>query len=203
MALSKIDVANMLTGATPVANGGTALTSGTSGQFLKFTGSTTLASAADNQGGITEADTWRITSNFTGNTSPITANWERDDAYQNINMGTGMTQSSGVFSFPSTGVYQVSLNLQFISGGTDNDYILGNIEFTTNNSAYNTTALAYASIKNNSTYQMLSCKKIFNITDLTNQKVRFNTSSQDNNHTVATNTNQNFSYAMFIKLGDV
>jgi len=201
MALSKIDVANMLTGATPVANGGTALTSGTSGQFLKFTGTTTLASAAG--GGITEADTWRINTNFQGNTTPITANWERDDAYQNINMGTGMTQSSGVFSFPSTGVYQVSLNLQFISGGTDNDYILGNIEFTTNNSAYNTTALAYASIKNNSTYQMLSCKKIFNITDLTNQKVRFNTSSQDNNHTVATNTNQNFSYAMFIKLGDV
>ena len=28
MALSKIDVANMLTGVTPVANGGTALTSG-------------------------------------------------------------------------------------------------------------------------------------------------------------------------------
>ena len=28
MALSKIDVANMLTGAVPVANGGTALTSG-------------------------------------------------------------------------------------------------------------------------------------------------------------------------------
>jgi len=46
MALSKIDVANMLTGATPVANGGTGLTSGTSGQILKFTGSTTLASAA-------------------------------------------------------------------------------------------------------------------------------------------------------------
>ena len=48
MALSKIDVANMLTGATPVANGGTGISSGTSGQFLKFTGSTTLASAADN-----------------------------------------------------------------------------------------------------------------------------------------------------------
>ena len=28
MALSKIDVANMVTGAVPVANGGTALTSG-------------------------------------------------------------------------------------------------------------------------------------------------------------------------------
>ena len=58
MALSKIDVANMLTGEVPnanvatvgVAKGGTGLTSGTSGQFLKFTGSTTLASSADNTG---------------------------------------------------------------------------------------------------------------------------------------------------------
>jgi hypothetical protein len=51
MALSKIDVANMVTGATPVANGGTGLTSGTTNQFLKFTGNTTLASAADNDTG--------------------------------------------------------------------------------------------------------------------------------------------------------
>ena len=54
MALSKIDVANMLTGATPVANGGTGLSSGTSGQFLKFTGSTTLASAAVSAGKIAQ-----------------------------------------------------------------------------------------------------------------------------------------------------
>ena len=60
MALSKIDVANMLTGEVPnanvatigVAKGGTGLTSGTSGQFLKFTGSTTLASAARKLGYI-------------------------------------------------------------------------------------------------------------------------------------------------------
>ena len=59
MALSKIDVANMLTGEVPnanvatvgVAKGGTGLTSGTTNQFLKFTGSTTLASAADNDSG--------------------------------------------------------------------------------------------------------------------------------------------------------
>ena len=46
MALSKIDIENMITGEVNVANGGTGLSSGTSGQFLKFTGSTTLASAA-------------------------------------------------------------------------------------------------------------------------------------------------------------
>jgi len=73
MALSKIDVSKMITGVTPLTNGGTGgtsipatnlasgvtgtlpvgsggtgLTSGTTDQFLKFTGSTTLASAADN-----------------------------------------------------------------------------------------------------------------------------------------------------------
>tara|TARA_R100000664_G_scaffold23083_2_gene32659 strand:+ start:1001 stop:1519 length:519 start_codon:yes stop_codon:yes gene_type:complete len=48
MALSKIDVANMLTGVTPVANGGTALSSGfTNGKVIKVgygqsTASTTL-----------------------------------------------------------------------------------------------------------------------------------------------------------------
>jgi len=48
MAFATIDVTKGITGTIPVANGGTGLASGTSGQFLKFTGSTTLASAADN-----------------------------------------------------------------------------------------------------------------------------------------------------------
>ena len=56
MALSKIDIENMVTGEVNVANGGTGLSSGTSGQFLKFTGSTTLASAAG--GGVTGIDAW-------------------------------------------------------------------------------------------------------------------------------------------------
>ena len=72
MALSKIDVANMLTGATPVANGGTGLASGTSGQFLKFTGSTTLASAADS-GKVLQVVTGTITNdNFVTSTSAAT-----------------------------------------------------------------------------------------------------------------------------------
>ena len=72
MALSKIDVANMLTGATPVANGGTGLTSGTTNQFLKFTGSTTLASAADS-GKVLQVVTGTITNdNFVTSTSAAT-----------------------------------------------------------------------------------------------------------------------------------
>ena len=46
MAFATIDVTKGITGTIPVANGGTGLASGTSGQFLKFTGTTTVASAA-------------------------------------------------------------------------------------------------------------------------------------------------------------
>ena len=226
MALSKIDVSKMITGVTPLANGGTGgtsipatnlasgvtgtlpvasggtgLTSGTTDQFLKFTGSTTLASAAS--GGITEADTWRITTTFQGNTVPITANWERDDTYLPANPGTGMTQSSGVFSFPSTGIWQIDFLLQFSSAGADNDYILGKIELTQNNSAYNIIAQQYASIKNNAAYQGMSTTGIKRITDVANQKIYFGTSSQDNNHYVQCNSNANYSYAVFTKLGEL
>ena len=62
MAFATIDVTKGITGTIPVANGGTGLASGTTGQFLKFTGSTTLASAAS--GGITEADQWRLVHDY-------------------------------------------------------------------------------------------------------------------------------------------
>ena len=155
------------------------------------------------QGGITEADTWRITTAFQGNTVPITANWERDDTYLNSNMGTGMTQASGVFSFPSTGVYQIDFRLQFSSGGTDNDYVLGKIELTQNNSAFNIIAQQYSNIKNNAAYSGMSATAVKRITDVSNQKINFGTSSQDNNHYVQGNSNANYSYAVFTKLGEL
>lgn len=46
MAFATIDVTKGITGTIPVANGGTGVASGTTGQFLKFTGTTTLASSA-------------------------------------------------------------------------------------------------------------------------------------------------------------
>ena len=93
MALSKIDVSKMITGVTPLANGGTGgtsipatnlasgvtgtlpvgsggtgIVSGTTDQFLKFTGTTTLASAADNAGKIIQTK-MEGNYNFSGDTS--------------------------------------------------------------------------------------------------------------------------------------
>src|SRR5210317_1512304 len=55
-------------------------------------------------GGITEADQWRINSNLTTSTQYgfFTANWERVDTDGFGKIGTGLTESSGIFTFPST-----------------------------------------------------------------------------------------------------
>jgi hypothetical protein len=47
-----VDLTSKVTGTLPVPNGGLGIASGTTGQFLKFTGTETLASAADNAGKI-------------------------------------------------------------------------------------------------------------------------------------------------------
>ena len=177
MALTKLNLARGVTGTLPTSN------------YV--------------QGGITEVDTWRLTVNFQGNTVPITANWERDDTYSPANPGTGMTQSSGVFSFPSTGIWQIDFRMQFSSLNADNDYILGKVEMTQDNSSYNIICQQYAAIKNNATYQGMSTTAVKRITDISNQKIYFGTSSQDNNHYVQTNSNANYSYAVFTKLGEL
>ena len=71
----------------------------------------TLPDLANNitlSNGITEVDSWRITANFTSPSSYgnfITANWSRKANSLNFGKkGTGMTESSGVFTFPSTGI---------------------------------------------------------------------------------------------------
>jgi len=50
--IKNLDLTSSVTGTLPVASGGTGLTSGTTDQFLKFTGTTTLASSVDNGGKI-------------------------------------------------------------------------------------------------------------------------------------------------------
>ena len=80
--------------------------SGQSGKFLTTNGS--ALSFGEVSAGITEADQWRVTTNFNSNSSAylITSNWERNDTHFD-KIGTGMTESSGVFTFPSTGIYLI------------------------------------------------------------------------------------------------
>ena len=181
-----INLASNVTGALPVANGGTALTSG----FV-------------NGGSLTEVDTWRVTTNFNGNAAPITANWERDDTDGNGYIGSGMSQSSGIFTFPSTGYYRVTFYHQFsgMVSGSNSNYVQQEIQYTANNSSYDDATEQWGQIFQNGSYSMTVSSKFFDITDTSNQKVRFSTTSAGNNVYTQCNSGKNMTYATFVKLG--
>jgi len=198
-----INLATNTTGTLAVANGGTGLASGTSGQFLKFTGTTTLASNAVTPG-ITEYDIWRISTGFTGDANPITSNLERCDDTGFEKIGTGMTESSGVFTFPSTGKYIVHCFWEFGANLT-NYYSGGIIQTTTDNATY--TAKSYCepgfySGGGNSMYNNGSNQLLFDVTNTSTHKVRFQIDHYNNSTYVIGASDKNITHFAFIKVGD-
>tara|TARA_R100000329_G_scaffold150256_1_gene142686 strand:+ start:159 stop:782 length:624 start_codon:yes stop_codon:yes gene_type:complete len=64
--------------------------------------------------GITEADQWRVTSDFGMNSqyaATITANWERNDTtFEKIGTGMSVNSSNGHWTFPSTGKWLIQVH---------------------------------------------------------------------------------------------
>ena len=150
-------------------------------------------------GGITMADQFRLAADLTGTNAVITANLERVDDASFAKIGTGMSVSSGVFSFPSTGLYKITAKMAAIFDGPDNGYL--NTEVTQNNSSYDLVGQTAGSTDN--TYQNDSSGAIFfNVTNISNDKVRFVTASFNTNSGLIGNTGQNTTYFEFIRLGD-
>ena len=101
-----------------------------------------------------------------------------------------MTQSSGNFSFPSTGIWLISLNIL-----SDNQ-VYTSMETTQDNSSYNAAALAYA----DSSVQSGNAQFLFDVTDTSTHKVNFNVFSISG--TLYGSTDNNSTSFTFIRLGD-
>ena len=125
--------------------------------------------------GFTEVDQWYLNAgSHTGN-STIT-DWARVTQTGWSKVGTGMSHSSGVFTFPSTGLYKVSLFAQFRDDQDDN--MAADIEVTTDNSTY--TVVIQALSGETSGQNSASAVSYFvNVTDTSNVKVRFSADSLD------------------------
>ena len=126
-------------------------------------------------GGITEVDMWRLSTYYTGYQDPINANWERADTSGFSYKGTGLTQSSGVFSFPSTGFWKIDFNWSGNSQ-TDTRNIGAGISATENNSSYinlgyNSTFLQRTN--SDATYLSININVIFKVDNITTHKIRF------------------------------
>ena len=150
--------------------------------------------------GITEADMWRLTTTIAGTNADITANLERVDDASFAKIGTGVTNSSGVFSFAATGLYMITVRMT--GQPTPNDNVSIALYATANNGT------AYDELFSNTfgadTNAVLSATNsaFFNCTNVSTHKVKFAAQSITAGSEISGNTNTNNTTFQFIRLGD-
>ena len=187
-------------------------TTGSAGQVLTVASanhSSTNAelefAAAASGGGITIAQTFRRTSTTATNgaSNYLTGTWEKSDNTAQGGIGSFDLPSSGIFTFPSTGFYLITFQTYF-EDSTYSQVCQIKIDVTGDNNSYSTvSAVNFGTQYDTSgyTYQSAFISTILDITDVSNQKVRFgvysnNTVSWDGSDT------QDRTAATFIRLGD-
>jgi hypothetical protein len=145
----------------------------------------------------------RLTANLTSSADPITSNLDRPNATLTGGYkGTGMSVSSGVWTFPTTGLWLVQFNslISFSGYAASVVYI-----YTTNN---NGTAWDLVDAKNaqgqtNYDKATPTCQLILDITDTSNDKVKFRFYDEGNATLEgAPNTSNVETTFTFIRLGD-
>ena len=173
---------------------------------VTFPGNATCSGTATGFGGITMVDNWYVNSSLsvpTGETT-ITANWERGTSDQFGRIGSAMTQSSGVFTFPSTGIYYCSINGGFFRGTGYRRYIGWTIKTTSDNSSYTHAVINYDSISgdtNSNVSAAVSATCVFDVTDTSTHKMTFQTDSVESGASV-TGVSGRYANVLFIRLGD-
>ena len=182
-----------------------AIATGNDGQVLTSTGAgSPPAFETLPVGGITEADQWRLTTSFTGDATPIATNLERVDTSGWGKIGTGMSESAGVFTFPSSGIWFVKFRVNNVYSGA-NRYATAAIQVTTNNSSYANIASGEQGIiseGNGNVYSNTLVETLIDCTNTSNVKVRFNIDVEEASTTTNGDTNVTYTSMMFIRLGD-
>lgn len=186
---------------------GTDITLGASGDTITVPSGATIVNSGTATGfgvdGITMADVWRISTSFTssGSEADITANWERVDTYGYGTIGSAMTESSGIFTFPSTGIYFLVFQSHCTGASASTTYNGIVIKTTTDNASYNDASQTYDNSTDQYDYSDMDCSFIFDVTDTTQCKVKFGV--QNNNEAVYNgNTSTTRTGVSFIRLGD-
>ena len=157
-------------------------------------------------GGITQADIFRLHTTINtpyNSVDVITSNWERPDESDDVfdKIGTGMSESSGIFTFPATGIYFVSFIARWYGNGSSSDANHIYMDATVNNSSYVTVAQSAAKCESSGQVTVIA-QTMVDITDVSNRKMRFKYYAGGSNQQVLGNSTKNETFVTFIRLGD-
>ena len=160
-------------------------------------------------GGITHADQWRVTSDYTMNSAyaaTITANWERNDtSFEKIGDGMSVDGSNGHWTFPTTGKWLIQVHwIGERSSGSSHwgiHYVYGMTDGVQSNAFE--IAQSYAAIAGNSGRQSAFMQVIFDVQNTSGYKLLFGYYDNNVQTTVFRGSSASCENAYtFIRLGD-
>ena len=190
---------------------------GTFTSTLDVTGNTTLSGNLTLTGTptgnfITHIDQYRIIGNFDTDNNPLGSGTpsnntiERNDTTGAALLGTAMTNSSGIFSFPTTGLWRVETSVYYKADASTNDGGLKtDIQLTTDNSNFNTMARGSGNSHNTSlaAEDSVYVQVYLDITNTSTHKVKFTSDSTGNaNTTIQGDTDISKTWFCFTRFGD-
>ena len=161
------------------------------------------ASGAYSQG-ITMADQWRVTADFTpSQAATITSNWERNDVNFDY-IGSGMSESSGEFTFPQTGIYKVTVFYGGYKSSGNSGYSGVQLRVSSDSgSSYSNIAASYQSIIAGPTnpHFHATCQLILDVSNISTTRLKLLVDRNVSNNYFGS-TNQNSTGIQFFRLGD-
>jgi len=156
-------------------------------------------------GGISHAQIWNMHTAFEGGATPIASNWSQtwnnDIGDANSIGSSSVTESSGIFTFGATGIWDVRFTMQVSDNASADLDCFAEIHRTVNNSTYVHCARSGAGVAVANIYNTTTAAALLDITDLSNQKVRFHASGLDSADCYG-HGDYIHTYAIFTKLGD-
>jgi len=203
-AILKVDTIQDTSGNNIINESSDTITIGASGDTTNIIGTLqNNGSAVASTNGITMSEQWRLSAILSCSTTntdvDVTANLEKVDTDSPGTIGSSMSESSGVFTFPSTGIYLILSNYMFYSGSATSQYSGLLTRVTTDNSAYSYATENYVGIVSN--YNNGSSSFIFDVTNTSTHKVKFTYFTQAAVD-LRGNTSNNMTSFSFIRLGD-
>ena len=189
-------------GTITTSSGSGTITLGQSGETVDMSNGTITGITQ----GVTEADIFSLTSalSLSAATQTIVTGMARATYTGVGRIGTGISHSSGVFSFTNTGIYKIVFKARFQKNGSTR-FVGADIYVTTDNSTYTAASGGAGNIYNfgSTGYIDSMTEIILDVTDTSNVKIKPNVYS-DSTATVAGNggSNSALSSISFIRLGD-
>ncbi len=184
----------------------------TADKFLKVasvSGSGTTAtgqlSFADAGGGITVVDEWYRTTgaSVSSGSSTLTSYWARNAQVPPFGqVGTGMTESSGIFTFPQTGVYYVLGQIYYeLSNSADRLGLILKVS-TNSGGSYDEHSSADHSISANGHKTTVQTTAILDVTDTSTFRLKMDYYLSSGSGTINGNAGVGKTFLQFIRLAD-